>query len=79
MNIELLKEFLLWCLVINYSLLITWFLVFWRRHDWLYQFHSTWFSISVKSFDAMHYQLIGVYKILVFVFNLIPLVALHLI
>ena len=75
MNIEVLKEFLLWCLAFNYLLLLVWFMVFWLWHDGLYHLHRRWFLVEKNLFDAMHYRLMGTYKIGIFLFNLIPFLA----
>ena len=79
MTIEAVKEFLVWCLVLNYSLLIVWFLLFWCWHDGYYRLHSRWFPISLDQFNLVHYALMGIYKILIFIFNLMPLLAICLI
>ena len=68
---------LIWCTLINYAVLITWFAVFNLAHDWLYSVHSRWFRISVETFDTLNYSLMGIYKIGVILFNLVPLIALH--
>ncbi|MHC4646213.1 MAG: DUF6868 family protein [Planctomycetota bacterium] len=44
--------------------------------DWVYRIHSKWFSISRETFNVAIYSFIGIYKIFVFVFNLIPCIAL---
>lgn len=75
MNIEAVKEYWIWCLALTYSLLMIWFLMFWRWHDGLYRLHSRWFKIDEVRFDAIHYGLMGIYKIGIFLFNLTPLVA----
>ena len=79
MNLAMLRDFLLWCLVINYAVLVVWFLVFLLAHDWLYRLHSRWFRIPVEQFDAIHYVGISVYKIGVILFNLAPWLALLII
>lgn len=35
MTLNTLREMLLWCAVINYGLLLGWFLLFTAAHDWL--------------------------------------------
>lgn len=79
MAIELLQKMLAWSLVINYSLLLLWFVFFIFMHDFVYKIHSKWFKISKETFDAMHYGGIGLFKLLVFVFNLVPYLALWII
>jgi hypothetical protein len=71
------KEILLWCVCINYALLIIWFGIFVLAHDWMYRLHKRWFKLSVEAFDAIHYAGMAVYKIGIMVFNLVPLAALY--
>ena len=70
-------HFFIWCTVINYAILIVWFVAFIFAHDWLYRMHSRWFKIPVETFDAVHYGGIAVYKIGIMLLNLVPLIALH--
>ena len=79
MNIEILKSVLLWCLIINYGLLLWWFVAFWLAHDWIYRMHTRWFTLSVEKFDEVHYSSMAVFKIFVLVFNLAPFIALHIV
>jgi len=76
MNIETVRRTLLWCAVINYGILLVWFLVFMLAHDWMYQFHGRWFHLSVDQFDMLHYAGLSVYKIGIILLNLVPYIAL---
>ena len=69
-------DFLVWCLVVNYVILLWWFGVFVFARGWMYRLHSRWFRISEERFDAIHYAGMAVYKIGVLLFNLAPLIAL---
>ena len=79
MNVEIMCGFLGWCAVINIGLLIWWFLFFWLAHDSMYRFHGKMFRISVETFDAIHYAGMAVFKIGIFLFNLVPYLALVII
>ena len=79
MTIAVTRDFLLWCTVINYGVLLLWFLVFVFAHDWIYHVHSRWFHISHEQFDALHYAGMSVYKIGILLFNLVPFGVLYLI
>ena len=79
MNLETLREFLLWSLVINYGVLLIWFAAFTLAHDRLYRLHSRWFAVSRETFDALHYGGMAVYKIGILLLNLAPLIALWLV
>ncbi len=73
-----LKHVLLWCVGINYAVLLIWSGVFLFAHDWMYRLHTRWFKLPVETFDALHYACLAIYKIGIFLFNLVPLIALWL-
>jgi len=79
MTIEVIRDVLAWCAVINYGLLLWWFLVFALAHDWMYRLHSKWFNFSVDTFDAIHYAGIALFKIGIFLFTLVPYLALRIV
>ena len=74
-----LREVLLWCVAINYAVLLLWFGVFTLAHDWVYRMHSRWFRLSPDMFDALNYAGVAVYKIGIILFFVVPLIALHLV
>ena len=78
MTVGAAHDFLLSCLVVNYGILLLWFLVFWFCHDWMLKLHSRWFHMSTERFDTIHYVCMAVYKIGILLFNLAPYVALRL-
>lgn len=78
MNTETLCSFLLWCLGINYGILVLWFFAFMVAHDFLHRLHARWFRISLEQFDAIHYAGMAIYKIGVLLFNLVPYLALRM-
>jgi len=79
MNINFIRHFFLWCTVINYIVLIIWFLVFIYAHDNLYRLHNKWFRLTPEQFDATHYAAMSVYKIGILLLNLIPFIVLFII
>jgi hypothetical protein len=76
MTIEVIRNFLLWCTVINYAVLLVWFLVFVFAHDFMQRIHGRWFHLSREQFDGLHYAGMAVYKVGILLFNLVPLAAL---
>ncbi len=76
MTVEMVRLFFGWCTLLNVGLLIWWFLFFWLGHDLMYRYHGKMFKLSVQTFDAIHYGGMAVFKIGIFVFNLIPYLAL---
>src|SRR5580700_535429 len=55
MTLDSVQPFLLRCLVINYGILLLWFLAFWFGHDWMFRLYSRWFQLSKERFDSIHY------------------------
>ncbi|BCS97589.1 hypothetical protein DSLASN_32210 [Desulfoluna limicola] len=78
MTVDIVRDVLAWCAVMNYAALLVWFLIFSRAHDWMYILHSRWFSISEEQFDAIHYACMALYKVGIFLFVLSPYLALRL-
>ncbi len=76
MTIDLVRDVLLWCFIINAGILLWWFLLFSWAHDWVYRFHGKWFKLSVEKFDTIHYAAMAFFKICIFVFNIVPYFAL---
>ena len=78
MNIETIRKALLWCALINYGVLLVWFLFFMLAHDWMYLFYGRWFHLSVEQFDMLHYAGMAIFKIGIILLNLVPFIALHI-
>jgi hypothetical protein len=76
MSVDILRAVLLWCTVINYGVLLMWFLVFTFAREGLQHLHGPCFRLSGEQFDALHYAGMSVYKIGILLFNLVPYVVL---
>ena len=79
MHAGLLWDFLLYSLAINYGVLLLWFIAIFFARDAIYRLHARWFRLQPDQFDAIHYGLMGVYKLGIILFNAAPLLALWLI
>ena len=79
MDLETVRNLLLWCTIINYAILLLWFLIFATAHEWMRNLHGRWFSLSSEQFDGMHYLGMAIYKIGILLFNLVPLIALYIV
>jgi hypothetical protein len=71
-------RFLAWCTGVNFVILWAWAGFFIFGHDLMYRMHTRWFKLDPERFDALHYLTMGVYKSLVLVFNVVPLLVLWL-
>ena len=76
MSLEVLRHFLLRCTLINYGILLVWFLVFTLARDWIQRVHGRWFRLSGDQFDTLHYAGMSIYKIGILLFNLVPYITL---
>ena len=76
MDVGIVTTIFMWCTILNVVLLVVSSLVCMFAGDWVYGIHSKWFSVSRKTFKVAFYSFIGVYKILILVFNFVPYVAL---
>jgi hypothetical protein len=79
MSIDVVRDFFLWCAVINYVLLVVWFLILVSPHHWLYQLWGRWFRMTAEQFDAINFAGIVLYKLGILFFNLVPYVALRIV
>jgi hypothetical protein len=78
MTLEVVRETLGWCTVINIVILWVWLLFFVFAHDWMYKLHGKWFKFSIETFDAIHYVGMATLKIGMLLFNLVPYLALRI-
>ena len=79
MNDDLWSRFLLCSLLMNYIILMIWFLLFIFARNWMKQVHDKWFQLSDTTFDAIHYGGMAIYKIGILLLNVVPFIALYLI
>jgi uncharacterized protein DUF6868 len=78
MNPETMRDIFLWCAIINYGLLLWWFLLFTLAHDWSHRLTGRWFRLSLEQYDGLNYAGMMLFKIGIILFNLVPYVALRL-
>ena len=79
MTLEMIRDALKWCLIINMGLMLYWFAFYVFGRDLIYRMHTKWFKLSPERFDAIQYGGMGIFKLFIIVFNLVPYVALHII
>lgn len=79
MTAETVRSVLGWSALINYGLLVLWFGFFVLAHDWMYRFHTKFFSLTAEKFDSAHYASMAFFKLLVVVFNLAPYLAMRIV
>ena len=78
MNDSILRQFLLYSLIINYIILLIWFFTFIYAREFLRKLHGKYFNLSDHTFDAIHYAGMAIYKIAILLLNLVPFIAIVL-
>ena len=78
MNLEILRAFFGWCTLLNAGLLVLASLLLLLAPDWVCKFHGWWFQLPRETMTGKIYSVVGVWKILMIIFNLIPWLALVL-
>lgn len=76
MDTQVLTAFFMWCTILNAGLLMLTFLMTIIAGDFVYTMHSKFFSMPRETFNVVLYSFLGIYKLLVFVFNVVPWIAL---
>ena len=79
MTVELLRDFLGWCAIINMALLLFWVLWMMLARGFVYRMHGRFFKMPEEKFDATHYAGMLFYKLCIFVFNIVPYLALRIV
>jgi hypothetical protein len=79
MVLELICNLLAWCTLINFVLLIFWVAIFYLAHDCVYNLTAKCFKLEISkgSFDIINYSGIGLFKMFIIMFNLVPYIVLR--
>lgn len=75
MSLERLSEFLLWCIGLNAVLLVLWFAAWVFGGERIHRLHTRWFRLDRAAYDAAVFQLLGLYKVGLWLFFIIPWIA----
>jgi hypothetical protein len=76
MDIEVVRNTLLCCAVINYGLLMFWFLLYALARTGLQRLWGRWFRLTTEQFDAINFAGMALYKVGILLLCLVPYVAL---
>ena len=79
MNHFAISDFLLWCTILNYLVLLLWFVAFSLAHERMFKLHGRWFGLTTAQLDALHYGGMAVYKVGILLLNLVPYIALNIV
>ena len=78
MNIETIREFLGWCTIVNYGLMILAFLKVYALRNTLAQFRQELFGLDEESVRQLQGQFFVNYQLVIIVFTLTPYIALSI-
>ena len=79
MDIQTLTTFFMWCTIINGAMFVLWATICMFAPDLVYRTQSKFFPIPRETFNVIIYSFLGLFKIFVLLFNVVPYVALLII
>jgi hypothetical protein len=79
MDIQTLTAFFMWCTIINGGLLVLWSTIYLLAPDLVYRMQRKWFPFPRETFNLVFYSFLGLFKIFILVFNVVPYIALLII
>ena len=77
-DLSVITAFLGWCTLINYGILLLSTVIVYACGDWAKGIHSKMFNISEADLDTLYFNYLGNYKLAIFIFNLVPYIALKI-
>lgn len=79
MSIDAIQTFLGWSSLINIGVLLYWALFMKFAPSLVYRYSKIWVDVSEAHFNAIHYSLMGAYKLGFIFFNIVPYLVLRFI
>lgn len=79
MDISQVRRILGWSTVVNFVLLIFVAVIFIVAKEWIYGIWSIFYTLSYEAYDIIMISALAIWKILMYVFFLIPYVAIRII
>ncbi|HUT58623.1 MAG TPA: hypothetical protein VNA25_12330 [Phycisphaerae bacterium] len=79
MDIEVLRDFFMWCTIINAAMLTLSMLMCAACRGLIHRVHGKFFPIPKETLTVVLYAFLGVYKIFLIFFNVVPYVVLLII
>ena len=79
MTIDQIQQLLMWCSIINMGLLLYSTVMITALHGFICRIHAKMFRISEETASNTLYWYLGIWKIAIILFNIVPWVALYLV
>ena len=77
-SLEALERFFGWCTLLNTGLLVIATIVAGPMREWTARIHGKMFGVSEADLSRAYFQYLAQYKIAIFIFNLVPYLALKI-
>lgn len=72
------EQFFIIGFLVSMALLFVWFLLIVFAKKFMYEVHSNLFQIPAEDMGKIHYMLMGLFKLLVFLIFLVPYIVLKI-
>src|SRR5438105_1195479 len=79
MTIETARSFFLWCTILNFIFLLVWVGVATLGRGPVHKLANRVFHLTAEQFDLLNICGITLYKMAIFLFNIVPCVALYIV
>lgn len=79
MKLEQLQSLFMWMTLINIGIMILSVVLINCLRSFIHQFHGKLFKLSKEQLNIILYSYLGIYKIGIILFNLVPYIALQLV
>ena len=77
MNIDMLRHFFIWCAIINYAMLMLWFVLHIAMHGVFIRLGERFFNVPAEKYDALTLKGMLFLKLVIWVFNITPYLVLR--
>jgi hypothetical protein len=78
MNMDTLREAILYCTIVNLGFLTVWGLLCVLPHEWMYRWVGRVSGLSAERLDALNYAGMMLYKVAILLLNVAPYLALRM-
>ena len=78
MTIETLRHFFAWCAVINYAMLLLWFILNLVAHGLFVNLSQRFFGVSAEKYDSISLKGMFFFKLSIWLFCIAPYLALRI-
>ena len=76
MDVQTLTAFFMWCTILNVAIFAWAAIWFMLAPDFIYRMQNKLFPLPRETFNAVIYAFLGLHKLAIIVFNVVPWVAL---